>query len=51
MKILDVTLPVWLVLAVAMIWTGVLFRRAWKRAASDARLEALRGNPPMRNRR
>lgn len=51
MKILDVSLPVWLVVAFLMIGTGVLFVRAWKRAALDARLEALRGNPPMRDRR
>jgi hypothetical protein len=51
MKILDVSLPVWLVLAIAMIGLAVLYRRAYKRAAQDARLDALRGNPPMRCRR
>jgi ribosomal protein L39E len=39
----NVTVPVWLVLAVALIGTGVLIRRAWKRAALEARLERLRG--------
>lgn len=41
--LLEVSFPLWLVLAVAMIGTGVLFRRAWKRATLEARLNRSRG--------
>jgi hypothetical protein len=36
---------------VSVIVLVVAFRKAWKRAKEDERREALRGNPPIRDRR
>lgn len=41
--ILNLSVAVWAVTLVALVGTGILFRRAWKRAVLEERLDRLRG--------